>query len=52
MSLGKNTEDYKVSLSTQYQNLLIISQKKFIKLNVEIAIIFLNIKMSRIIWKI
>ena len=36
-------------LQLHYQILLIILQKKFRKLNVKIAIVFLNMKVSRII---
>ena len=33
-----------------YQMLLITSQKEFTKLNREIVTVFLNMKVSRIIW--
>ena len=58
--LGENKETHKTfSISMEkeitqidqvhYQILLIISQKKLIKLNVKIAIVFMNMKVSRTI---
>ena len=48
------TISYKIKLidsarimASHYQILLIISQKEFTKLNVKIAIVFLNIKVSK-----
>ena len=59
--LGENKETHKtfsISMKKEitqidqvhYQILLIISQKKLIKLNVKIAIVFMNMKVSRTIW--
>ena len=46
-NIDKNgNESVTISYKIHYQILLIISQKEFIKLNVKIVIIFLNMKLS------